>query len=367
MKFEILTENLNTALNAVSHSVPSRAQLPILSNVLLIAEKEGLELVATDLEMSVRIWVGAKVINEGRVCVPARTLAELVATLPKTGVVELTTEGDSLKLICHKTKAQLQTIQADEFPVVPKFEGEPILVISTKEILDSLSQILVAASKDDTRPVLTGLSWKKIDGGVRLAATDGFRLSVTQLLLPISVDLNCIIPARALAELARLVGKDTNGSVEVKVETDKQQVVFRLGSIELVSRLLAGEFPVFDQILPKAHTSRIRMDREELLEALKRATIFARDTANTVRLKAAEGHVTISATSAQLGQSESEVEVDLEGEPVEVAFNSRYLIEYLNAINEDSVVWETEGGLKPGVFKLQKNPFIHVIMPMRVA
>lgn len=366
MKVEILSENLNSALSAICRSVSSRVQLPILSNVLLIAEKEGVKLIATDLEMSVRMLVGAKVLEEGRICVPAKTFAEIVATLPK-GVVELTSTDDNVKVVAGKTKCQLQAMVADEFPSVPEFSGEPDIVISAKDLLDNISQVLISASKDDTRPVLTGLSWRKVDGGVRLAATDGFRLSVSQLQLPITTELNCIIPARTLLELIRLIGKDTSVSVEVKVEIDKQQVLFRVGNTELVSRLLAGDFPAFDQILPKAYSSKITVDRLELLEALKRATIFARDTANTVKLKVEGERLVISSNSAQLGQSESELEISIEGEPVEVAFNSRYLIEYLNTIDGDSVVWETEGGLKPGVFKLPQATFVHVIMPMRVS
>jgi DNA polymerase-3 subunit beta len=369
MKIEILSTNLNQALTTVSRSIASRVQLPILSNILIKANKQGVELVATDLEIGFRVKVGARVIEEGDITVPAKAFVDLVATLGAT-TVTLETEEDSLNLSADGIRASLQTISADEYPSVPSLDQEPDLKIAAAKLVPALNRVVIASSKDDSRPVFTGMLWRFSSQALMLVSTDGYRLSQESLpavktkLSETGGDL--IIPGRALVELSRVVGKDASEDVAFKIDQQQQQVILKYGEVELVSRLLGGEFPAFEQIIPKDRLVTVKLNREELVEAVRRASIFARDAANIVRLRVLETGVVVSATSSQLGSNETTIDAQVDGEGVEMAFNGRYLLDYLSVAPEDEIVFESGGGLKPGLFKSTKFDYLHIIMPVRV-
>lgn len=369
MKLEVLGTNLNQSLAIVSRSVANRVQLPILSNILLVATKQGLEVVSTDLEMSFRVKVGARVEEEGRVTVPAKAFTELAGTLGSV-TVSLETEGESLKVEAGSVKARFQVMAADEYPTVPQLKGEPDLKLDSGRLISSLNRVVIAASRDDSRPVFTGVLWRFGDNLLTLVATDGFRLGRTNLSLSAKEKLedrsDLIIPARALLELSRVVGKDQSEQLQFKIDRVGQQVIFKVGEVELVSRLLGGDFPAFEQIIPSESQIKVRLNRDELTEAVRRASIFARDAANLIKLKFAEGKVVISATSNQLGSNETSLDAEIEGEGLETAFNGRYLLDYLAIVPEDEFVFESNGSLKPGVFKNEAFDFLHIIMPVRV-
>lgn len=373
MKVLMLAENLNKGLAIAMKSVASRPQLPVLANVRINAGKE-LEILATDLEMSFRIKMGAKIEEEGDICVPAKILGEFLATIT-TGVVELITEGETLKVSSGKIKASFQGLSAGEFPAIPEFTGSAEAVFKAEDLAGAVNRVGFAASKDDSRPVYTGMLWEVREKGIVMAATDGYRLStavVTTKEQKKDLDWGkLIIPARVLTELIRAIEKDGKGEVWVKAEKDKQQVIFKYDEVELVSRLLGGDFPPFEQIIPKNHSTKAVFDRNELLEAVRRTSIFARESAHIIKMVVEKDGCVISANSQQLGNSESQIEVPTEGEHLEVAFNSRYLTEFLAVVEEEAVEFESEGSLKPGVFKpadkKSQGEYVHVIMPVRVA
>lgn len=366
MKISILAENLNKALSITSRVVTSRAQLPILANVLLRVTKEGLEVMSTDLEIGVRIKVGAKVEEEGEICVLARTMSEYGATLG-AGVVEITSEKEGLSLKAGKSKAVIPGIDGGEFPSVPAFKGNADIEMEMTDLIRVVEEVGFAAARDESRPIFTGMLWKFDDDKLSLAATDGYRLGVDELKVVRTSEKeigNVVLPVKVLSEIVKS-SKDEK-KVILLADLEKQQVIFKVGDVEWVSRLLVGEFPPYQQIMPTGFATRVVINRKELIEAVRRAVIFAKDGANIIKLVVGEGKLIVSANSSSVGGGETEVEVDMEGEPLVVAFNGRYLLDYLSVINEEEVVLENAGALKAGVFKVLGRKMTHVIMPVRV-
>lgn len=366
MRVTILNEKLMQALNVVGKGVASRPQLPVLTNVLIRTVSGGVEFLSTDLEISFRIKVGAKVMEEGEVAVSGRVLSELVATLPP-GPVELVVEKESLLLEADGIRSAISSVSSGEFPEIPSFSGKADVEVGIEELVSQVERVGLASAKDDTRPVLTGILWGAGEGEIKLVATDGYRLSLGELRVKDGkMKERLILPARALLELVRIAGKEEEKVVAVRFETEKQQVVFKLGEVEIVSRLLSGEFPPYEAIIPATHITRVIVGREVVLEAVRRASIFARESANIVKLAVGEGKITVSANGAQTGSSQSELSAEVEGEGLEVAFNSRYLSEYLGVVTSERIVFESEGSLRPGVFKEEGEEWTHIIMPVRV-
>lgn len=368
MKFEIVSQSFLKALSVVMRSVTSRAQLPVLANVLLVADKSGIEMVSTDLEMSFRIKEGARVSEEGRITVPAKVLFEFVSTI-KGGVLEILTNGDSLEINSANISSSFQTISAEEYPEIPFFEGEPDLEIDSSVFVENLNKVAIAASKDDSRPVFTGVLWKINGTEIELVATDGYRLARAVVMTKIRSGLEVkpiVVPARALVELSRVVGKESKEKVEMKFQLESSQVIFKVGEVELVSRLLGGDFPSYDKLIPTESLIKVGINKDEALDAIKRASIFARDNANIVRFDFADGGVKVSARSPQMGKNESLVVCNGEVTAMTTAFNFRYLIDCLSALDENEFRFESAGSLKPGIFRGKDDSYLHMIMSMKL-
>ncbi len=363
MKVNVLAENLNRAMSITSRVVASRAQLPILSNVLLRATKEGLQVLATDLEIGVRLWVGAKVEEEGEICISARVLAEFVGTL-SSGVIEMAIEKENLVLKVEGSTARLPGVDGGEFPAIPSSKSKVDLELPIERLVEIVNTVSFAAARDDSRPIFTGILWKLEAGKLTLAATDGYRLSVDELKVETDKTEAFVLPVRALQEVVKGVEKGEK-KVGLYVDLEKQQVIFKAGGTEWVSRLLSGEFPPYNQILPSGFVTKMTVGRLELGEAVKRALIFAKESANIVKLSIGEGKLVVSANGAA-GGGETTMEVEMEGESETVAFNGRYVVDYLNVAESEDVVFESAGPLKAGLFKMPGKKLLHVIMPVRV-
>jgi DNA polymerase III subunit beta len=364
MRVSVLSENLSKAVGIAVRSVSGKAQLPVLTNLLVRAKKTGLEVMGTDLELSLVVKVGAKVEEEGEILVPARLLNELVATLP-LGTVDLSLQKQVLMVVSGKMKAELVGLSADEYPVIPRYEGKGIK-IKAGLLRETLSRVAVSAARENTRPVLEGVWWSIEKDGVELAATDGYRLGTDKLKVEVGSGQNqeLVVPVRAVAELSRLI-QDGQEEVVVEFDKDKQQVIFGVGEVELISRLIGGDFPPFKQIIPQGYKTKIKMPREELLAAVKRASVFARGNANIVIWQIEEERLVVSAASAEVGKNESEIEIQGEVEKMKIAFNGKYLIDYLGVLDVSEVTFESEGELRPGVFRIEKSDFVQVVMPIR--
>jgi len=367
MKITVLTENLKKGLSIISRGISSRPQLPILSGVLLKADSEGMYLISTDLEISFWIRLGAKIEEEGELVMPAKLLTDLVLSLP-AGPVSLVSEGDRLKVTAGAVEAEIMGQSAEDFPAIPRLSKEQ-LVLGTGEFREVIEKVSVSSAKDDTRPILTGLLWDFKDEQVVVVATDGYRLSVDKILPKTKtkeLESKLILPSRSLMEVAKVLSDVGEDKVLVEFNKENQQVIFGLKEIEIASRLISGDFPPYQQILPNTYKTRVEVDRLELLEAVKRAKLFAKDNANIVKLSVKDQVLEVVAESSQVGKNNTKMEVLREGDEVVVAFNANYLLDYLSVCREEKIVWETEGELKPSVFKTGDENWLQVVMPVRV-
>lgn len=371
MKLKVLQENLSTALNTTSRFASSKMQLPVLANVLLSASKNKLLISATNLEVSVSLSVGAKVEKKGDLTVPARTITDLVSNLT-TGQVNLESKNESLKISTEGFNSTVSGMNSSDFPDIPKNIKKPDLKIPSDVFQDALGQVLYAVSTDETRPVLTGVLMIIEKGNLILVSTDGFRLSQKKISLKKkkAKELDLIVPKSALSELSRLSGDED--SMEFSFNKKDNQVVFGVSGAILASRIIEGEFPDFERIIPEKTEMTISLDKEEFLRAVKLASVFARDAANVVKLKVEEDSVEVSAESKQTGSQETKVDAKVEtdsklDEEFVIAFNYRFLEDFLNSVEGEDVEIGLSDTKAPGVFKDPKDKdFLHIIMPVRL-
>ncbi len=374
MKVSCLQENLGKGLSVVSRAVAARSTLPVLSNILLATDNGRLRLSATNLELGITCWIGAKIETEGSITVPAKTLVDLVNTLPGDRVdLDLEPRTNTLSLVCGRTRAHLKGIDAQEFPLIPCADLDHSLELNVEDFREMISQVTFAAATDEARPILTGVL-ARIDGGdLRLEAADGFRLAVrtAQLSNPAAAPVTAVIPARALAELGRIITADE--PVYMNLPPGRGQIIFHHDSVELVSQLIEGSFPDLNAVIPKNYATRTVLPTEEFRKACKTSDIFAREAAHTARLKikpgteVTPGHVSISATSAETGDNLAEIDASVEGAAVEIAFNVKYLVDVLNVISTPNVALETSTATSPGIIRpVGRDDYLYVAMPMHL-
>lgn len=371
MKVSVLQSNLIKGLNTANRSVASRAQLPVLSNVLLTTDKGRLKISATNLETGVNLWVGAKVAKSGSISVPARILTEFVDNLPE-GSVDLELKGNNLSLSCGHYQADFICLPATEFPVVPSLTDKTDAVFETSDLSEAISQTAFAAAADEGRPVLTGVFLIAKDQSLMMVATDGYRLSLKKVAVSSQKTLSflskgLVIPAKALSEVSRVVKDAGEKKLKLSATSEANQIIFGLGDVEIISRLIEGDFPDYEKIIPEKSNSKVVLDKQELFRAVKMAAIFSRESANIVKFQVKGSKLRISANTAQVGSNVSEMGVKGKLGETQIAFNSRYLLDFLSMVDGDEVVFETSGALNPGVFSINKdNSLLHIIMPVRV-
>jgi len=376
MRFSCLQENLAKGLTIVGRAVATRSTLPVLSNILIATDEGRLKLSATNLEVGINCWIGAKVEEDGATTVPARLLTDFVNSLPPERIdAQLVTRTQTLNLRCSNNEANIKGIDAQEFPLILALSEDTGIQLEAATLREMIGQVYFAAAVDESRPVLTGVLAELSGTRLTMAAADGFRLSVRHIQLPqeAPASASVIIPARALQELAR-VSAEENEPVRMTIAPNRSQVFFRLTNIDLISQLVEGNFPDYKQIIPKSHSTHTVVDTAELLKAAKIASLFARDAANIVRLRITPGEqgiggrLTVAATSAELGDNVSEINAAVEGQPIEIAFNAKYLLEVLGVINTAQVSLQTSNPQSPGVIRpMGDESFVHVIMPMHIA
>jgi len=375
MKVNVLQESLAHGLSIVSRAVSPRSTLPVLSNVLVASDEGRLRLSATNLELGITCWIGAKIEEEGSTTVPARTFSDLVGTLPQEQVsLSLATATQTLNVHCGASNTDIKCIDAQEFPPLPVPEMEGAILLNVADFKDMISQVIFAASVDEARPVLMGVLVSVDKDSITMAAADGFRLSVRKgtLSQPAPQPFTAIIPARALGELAR-VASDGNEVISMVMPKGRGQVIFRMKEVEVVSQLIDGTFPDYQQIIPRSYKSRTILSTPALLKACKQAEIFAREGSNVARLdiKSAgdlePGAVEISAQSEETGSNETIVAATIEGVGLLIAFNVKYMREVLEVVKSPNVALETSAANAPGVVRpVGDDNFLHVIMPMHL-
>jgi DNA polymerase-3 subunit beta len=375
MNVSVMQENLARGLQTVSRAVSSRATLPVLANVLLKTENAGLKLTATNLEIGINCWVPAKVANEGEITVPAKLITDLVASLPNQRIdLALSTKDRTLKLTCGGSRASIKGIDADEFPVVAAIGEQPVTSVDARVLREAVGEVVFAAASDESRPILTGVLTRLAGDQMTLAAADNYRIAVRTVKLdrPVQPEISIVVPARSYAELIRIL-PDAEAPIEITVTPNKSQILFHVEGIDLVSRLIEGQFPNYEPVIPTSHSSRAVIDREAFLAGTRRASIFARDSANIVKIELGgeDGNgsgVAITAHAADIGDNTDALEASVEGSPTTIAFNARYLIDVLANLRSDEAALELSGPLAPGVIRgIGKDDYVHVIMPVRTA
>lgn len=376
MKVTILQENLARGLSIVSKAVSPRSTLPVLANVLIASDEGRLRLSATNLEMGITCWIPARIEEEGSTTVPARTFSDLVSTLPSDQVMlKLDTQTQTLNVRGGTSTNDIKCIDAQEFPPLPTPDLEGAVQINGGDFREMIHQVVFAASSDEARPVLMGVLIQVDKDKLTMAAADGFRLSVRKAVLstPAPASVSAIVPSQALKELAR-VASDGEEPIYMVLPKGRGQVVFRVKDVEVVSQLIDGTFPDYQQIIPRSYKSRTLVSTSSLLKACKQAEIFAREGSNVARfnIKSAQSdmqpsEVEISATSEETGKNETIVEATVDGGGLLIAFNVKFLREALEVIRTPNVALETSAPNAPGVVKpVGDDQFLHVIMPMHL-
>lgn len=374
MRVSVLQENFHKGLSIVSRAIQSRPTLPILANVMLSTDDARLQLSATNLELGITVWVGAKVEQDGAITVPAKTLQELVSTLPPERVdIDMDVRTLTMRLRCGAKSANIKGMDAAEFPRVPEFDAEHAIPVKASVFKEMIDQVVFASAKEDNRPILTGILMRFEGDVLTLASADGYRLSVRTAELEFSAGERepLIVPSRTLQELSRIIS-DEDEEVMIGLPDGRGQVMFGLRSVVVVSQLIEGKFPDYEAIIPRSYETSILAYTDELLAACKSSEVFAKDSANTAKVMIepsgtpnTPGRVTVAGQSQEKGDAEAPIDASIEGKSVEIAFNIRYLIDVLNVIREEQVVLETGGPTAPGVVRpAGRDDFIHVIMPM---
>ncbi len=376
MKVTVLQENLAHGLSIVSRAVSPRSTLPVLANVLIASDEGRLRLSATNLELGITCWIPARIEQEGSTTVPSRTFSDLVNALPVDQVMlSLDVQTQTLNVRGGTSTNDIKGIDAQEFPPVPVPDLEGAVQLNVGDFREMVQQVAFAASTDEARPVLMGVLVQVEKDKLTMAAADGFRLSVRKAVLstPAATPLTAIIPARALTELAR-VATDGEEPIYMVLPKGRGQVLFRVKDVEVVSQLIDGTFPDYQQIIPRKYTSRTLVSTSSLLKACKQAEIFAREGSNVARLNIRSsngelqpGEVEVSAASEETGKNETIVEATVDGSGVLIAFNVKFLREALEIIKTPNVALETSAPNAPGVVRpVGDDQFLHVIMPMHL-
>lgn len=370
MKLSCLQENFYKGLSIVTRVIPSQTQLPVLSNVFIDAHKDTLLLWGTDLEIGMGINVLVKVEEEGKITVPAKLLLDFISNLPPEKI-DLSGDDTTLNIKSKSYESTMVGIPAAEFPPISVKRKEGLVNFDSEDFKNSIKQVVFATTIDETRPALSGVMMEIREDRCRLVATDGYRLSSREMVISNKNKEKrvFIVPGKTLRELIPLIDRadKQSGVVELFMGDKENQVEIWVGQDVLVSRLIGGEFPAYEKIIPQSTTTTVVVDRDEFLRCVKAASIFARNSANIIRLSIDNKGMTVSANAPQVGQSQGFLEAKSQGEDNKIAFNSKFLVDFLANTNGKEIIFEMTGPLNPGVFKIKgDDSFFHLVMPVRI-
>jgi DNA polymerase-3 subunit beta len=377
MRVSVVQDNLLRGLSMVNRAVASRPTLAVLNNVLLRAEEGRLKLSATDLELSISVWIGAMVEEDGAVTIPARTLHDLTSNLsPERVDMQLDNRTQTLHLQCGGTQTNLKGVPAEEYPIIPETDPNAAIVIPGDVFKNMVAEVAFSAAREDNRPVLTGIYTHFAGNTLTMVSADGYRLTVRKSILEFSVDkpLEVVIPARTLNEIAKIVRDDNE--IFISVSKDRNQIMFHMDDVDVVSNLIEGQFPDFERIIPRNQNTESFIYRQEFLAACRRCEIFAKDNSYNARLElqpatdGGPGTILVRAESNQMGDNTSMIDATIEGSEMKIAFNIRYLIDVLNVLGDEQITLNTNSSTEPGVIRPvgrdENNQFLYVIMPMQL-
>lgn len=364
MKIQITQVNLNKALGLLSRVASSRTPLPILSNILLKASSNRLDLAATNLEVALTHQTNGKIDEEGSVTIPARLLHDFVAQLPKDLTVELVFEETKLFIKAGSYSSHMQGASAEDFPALPAIKKGDTIALEAAKLKSALEKTMIAASGDETRPVLGGIYFHTTDGKLFIAATDGYRLAEAEI-SEIKGDVKAIVPAPALQDVLKII-QDSEDS-ELTLQFGEGQFGVKAGDSQLVSRLIDGQYPEYQQLIPETSEISFEVNRSELLTAAKLAGLFARESGGSITLAASESdsEVTIKSVASQVGDNSSAIKGSVTGSG-EVVVNVRYLTDALNTFETETISFRFSGSISPCVLTSKDQPgYQHIVMPLK--
>lgn len=376
MQFSCNQDTFAKYLNVISRIVNSKPGLPILNNVLFETTNGKLLLTATDLEISMNSWIGADVKSEGKVTVPAKQLAEFINSVPNEKI-DIQMDNQVMNVSTVNNSAQFNTIPADDYPSVAAVNGEkPLFKLTMDDVLTAVNRVAFAAATDDIKPVMTGIKVEINENTVAFVGADGLRLSRQMITLYEKAEKNVelLIPAKAFLELAHIVAEfsseNSNNTIAVYLIEDRNQVVFRYNDVDLISRLIDGQYPAYQQAIPTGYQTTAEISRPEFQNALKVVNIIARTVLGNKLYLAQdpkENIIRMSASQADVGSNESSFASVVEGEPMKMAFSSKLLGDMLSHIGGDTIIFESSSPTSAGVFKIKDDEsFMHLVMPMRI-
>lgn len=376
MKFKISQGDFSKALLAVNKSLLSRANLPILANILVSVSKNSLEILSTNLETATRVTVGCESVVEGKTTVPGKLLFEFISQIPE-GEIVFEKLGEEAVITTKRYSARLATQPTEDFPAIPKINKGYLVTINPKELMKTVSRVAFCAAADEGRPVLTGVLCEAGKNSLSMVATDGYRLSFQKMKVGYAGEqIKIVIPAKSVVEVVKIIsecGEELGEkNVELLVSESMNQVSFKIQNVEYTSRLIEGSFPNWQKLIPASFTSKARINKEEFIKIVRVASIFARDSGNIVRFKfetegSKGGLLSVHAANSQVGSNEAQTEMELVGKGGEIAFNFRYLLEMLSSVDSEDVEFEMIESLNPGRLTLPGDEdYFHIIMPVRL-
>jgi len=362
MKLQVTQENLNKALGTVARVANTRGTLPVLANVLIKTVNNRLSIAATNLDIAITHYIGAKVSEDGAITVPARLMQDFVSSLPG-GVIDLNLDEYKLNISTEKYQSVINGVSAEEFPVMPAIENGKSWTVAGTVLKRSLQQVVMAASSDEARPVLTGVLVHTNEGKLFMAATDSYRLAEKEL-AENAEEIELLIPGSAMQDLLRILN-DFEG--DVSITNDDQQVLFRVGDVELVTRLIEGKYPDYRKLIPQQFAVTSNLKRADLLNVTKVSSLFARESAGSITINVDEEsqQLSIRSVASQLGENVATADAKVTGTGV-ITLNSRYLLDALHALSGDDVTFSFNGKLEPTVIRdPASEDYTHIIMPLK--
>ncbi len=364
MRIKVTQEKLSKALNAVSRIAIGKATLPILNNVLIRVSKKKVSLITTNLDMAVEDYLPVSESEDGVITVPAKLLAEFVSNLPKGENIEITSKDTKVTIKAGKYSSVINGIVADDFPELPEINEKQSVVfkIGIEEFKNSINQVMVACSNDLTRPALTGVFFNTYNNTLAIAATDGYRLAEKKIINKVESEVKAIVPASSLQEVLRSISDDIE---EIEISFNEDLVRFRLGDIEIISKIIDESFPEYQKLIPKNTNISVTLDREELIRVTKLAALFARSVGGSIVCEAITPDAfSVKSIANEYGENDSRIETSVD-KPGKINLNSRFLLDALNALEEPEIIFEFSNRIAPVLLKNKKsNTYTHIVMPL---
>jgi DNA polymerase-3 subunit beta len=362
MKLTVTRQELLDKLGNIQNIVEKRNTMPILSHFLLDAKKAGSTITATDIETALREPISLEVSKDGRLCIPARKLFEIVKEVDGDITVE-TEDSEWIRVSAGKSSFRLACLPPDEFPSWPEMEQARELELEPASLSTMIEKTIYAAGESDTRYTLNGILFHLTDGKIILVGTDGHRMAVIESEAPSGAESKVIVPRKTVSELRKFL--EAEG--KVKIVIGKNNILFKIGDIEFLARLIEGTYPDYMQVIPKANEKKLKADRAAFIKALRRVSIMSRERSNAVKLELSSGTMTLSSSNPDIGEASDTVPIEYSGEELAIGFNARYLLDVLSAMAGESVLFELQDPLSPTLLREEGNEAYRcVAMPMRI-